>query len=64
MRWPRWDAGGRSGRVLAGGERGPGMYGGMGNGQSGRARAVASGVYFDRLEVGDWSRTRKMLLIR
>jgi hypothetical protein len=34
------------------------------NGRSDTGAALGNGVYFYRLEAGDWSRTRKMLMVQ
>jgi hypothetical protein len=59
-----YDIQGRVVRLLASGRRAPGAYEIMWDGRNALGQAVGSGVYLYRLEVDDWQRTRKMLLIR
>ena len=42
----------------------PGRYKAVWNGRDDRGREVSSGVYFYRLEVGDYSSTKKMLMLK
>jgi hypothetical protein len=59
-----YDAAGRLVRVLAEGARPAGRYSELWNGRDARGGAVASGIYFYRLEAGPFTKTRKMVLLR
>jgi flagellar hook assembly protein FlgD len=51
-------------RTLVDGERPAGIHEATWDGRDEKGREVASGVYFYRLEAGDYARTRKMLLVK
>jgi hypothetical protein len=51
-------------KVLFSGHREPGRYEAGWNGESGTGVRVASGIYFCKLKVGDYSKTRKLLLLK
>jgi hypothetical protein len=55
---------GRLVRVLVDGVRPAGRYVELWDGRDADGRAVASGVYFYRLDAGAYSRTLKMVLAR
>jgi hypothetical protein len=59
-----YDATGRLVRILADGYREAGHHETTWDGLDGSGRPVASGVYFCRLAVGDFSEERKMILLR
>jgi hypothetical protein len=59
-----YDAAGRLVRVLAEGDRPAGRYAELWDGRDASGRAVASGVYFYRLDAGAFTQTRKMILLR
>lgn len=59
-----YDVQGRRVAILAEGQYGAGDFATIWNGINAEGRAVASGVYFARLEMGDLSITRRMVLIR
>ena len=59
-----YDASGRRVRVMTDGERSAGRHEEVWDGCDGSGRAVASGVYFYRLEAGALAWTRKMVLLR
>jgi len=59
-----YDAAGRLVRVLAEGGRPAGRYAELWDGCDASGRAVASGVYFYRLDAGAFTQTRKMILLR
>jgi predicted lipoprotein with Yx(FWY)xxD motif len=59
-----YDAAGRLVRVLAEGARPAGNYAELWDGRDSGGRAVASGIYFYRLQAGAFSETRKMTLLR
>ena len=59
-----FDAAGRLVRVLLDGHRGAGPQSVTWDGRGTDGRAVASGVYFYRLEAGAFIETRKMVLLR
>ncbi|MDH3199011.1 MAG: T9SS type A sorting domain-containing protein, partial [Candidatus Krumholzibacteria bacterium] len=59
-----YDAAGRMVRELVAGVRGPGRYEETWDGRDYRGSRVASGVYFYRLEAGDFTSTRKMALLK
>jgi len=59
-----YDAAGRLVRVLAEGDRPAGRYAELWDGCDASGRAVASGVYFYRLDAGAFTQTRKMILLR
>jgi hypothetical protein len=58
-----YDVTGRSVASLANHPHTPGIYHFNWNGRDAVGRRVASGVYFYRLEIGDWSITRKLLKV-
>ncbi len=59
-----YDAAGRLVRVLAEGERPAGTFAETWDGRDSGGGAVASGVYFYRLDAGEFTRTLKMVLLR
>jgi len=59
-----YDATGRLVRVLVEGARSAGTYATIWDGRDSRGVAVASGVYFCRLDAGAFTETRKMALLR
>jgi hypothetical protein len=59
-----YDAAGRLVRVLVAGNRPAGNYSELWDGRDNGGRAVASGIYFYRLDAGSFSQTRKMALLR
>lgn len=59
-----YDVRGRNVTVIAEGHHGAGEFVATWNGTDEAGGAVASGVYFARLETGDLSATRRMVLIR
>jgi hypothetical protein len=59
-----YDAAGRLVRVLVSGSRPAGTYSELWDGRDSSGRAVASGIYFYRLDAGSFSQTRKMALLR
>jgi len=59
-----YDAAGRLVRVLVGGYRAAGQYMEIWDGNDTGGRAVASGMYFYRLDAGPFTQTRKMILLR
>ncbi len=59
-----YDLRGRKVRILIDGELRPGRYTIHWDGRDDRGRPVGSGIYLYRLESGDFTSTRKMLLIR
>jgi YVTN family beta-propeller protein len=59
-----YDVAGREVATLVDEEKTPGSYTVVWQGQDGRGRTVASGVYFYRLVAGDFEMTRKMLLLK
>jgi hypothetical protein len=59
-----YDAAGRLVRVLVEGARPAGNYTELWDGRDSGGRAVASGIYFYRLQAGAFSETRKMALLR
>lgn len=59
-----FNAGGSLVRTLADGWREPGVYNEVWDGRDSASRALPSGVYFYRLEAGDFVATRKMVLLR
>jgi len=59
-----YDAAGRLVRVLAEGARPAGNYSELWDGRDSGGRAVASGIYFYRLQAGSFTETRKMALLR
>jgi hypothetical protein len=59
-----YDAAGRRVRTLVDGVRTPGAYRATWNGRDEHGRAVASGVYFVRLEASGVTETRKIVLLK
>jgi hypothetical protein len=59
-----YDAAGRLVRVLAEEARPAGNYAELWDGRDARGAAVASGIYFYRLQAGAFTETRKMALLR
>lgn len=59
-----FDASGRLVRVLVDGQRATGPHEAYWDGTDGAGRAVASGVYFYRLDAGAFGRTERMTLVR
>lgn len=59
-----YDLRGHKVRTLIEGERRPGRYTVHWDGRDDRGRAVGSGVYLYRLEAGDYSETRKMVVLK
>jgi predicted outer membrane repeat protein len=59
-----YDVGGRLVRTLIDREDAAGTYHLVWGGRSPDGRAVASGVYFCRVSIGNWSETRKMVIVR
>jgi hypothetical protein len=59
-----YDVGGRLVRVLIDGTQAPGAKRILWNGRNDRGEAVATGVYFYRLNAPEFEQTRKMLLLR
>lgn len=55
---------GRKVATLAEGPHEPGVYRVTWNGLEDRSAQAASGVYFYRLQIGEWSSTRKLLKLR
>jgi hypothetical protein len=59
-----YDASGRLVRALIDEDRPAGHYGELWDGRNARGVAVASGIYFYRLDAGAFGETRKMVIIR
>ncbi|MGD1047742.1 MAG: FlgD immunoglobulin-like domain containing protein [Candidatus Krumholzibacteriaceae bacterium] len=59
-----YDATGRLVRVLVKGDLSAGRYAEPWDGKDNGGRAVASGIYFYRLDAGTFTQTRKMVLLR
>ena len=59
-----YDTRGRLVRTLVRGARSAGQHAARWDGRSEEGLEVASGVYFYRLVVGDWSKTRSMVLLK
>jgi hypothetical protein len=59
-----YDAAGRVVRVLAEDARLAGTYAELWDGKDNGGRAVASGIYFYRLDAGTFTQTRKMVLLK
>ena len=59
-----YDTAGRLVRVLVEGARPAGNYSELWDGRDARGAAVASGIYFYRLQAGAFTETRKMALLR
>ena len=59
-----FDVAGRLIRVLADGQFGPGEYTRIWNGRSDSGSQVASGVYFYRMDAGEFVQTKKMVLLK
>lgn len=59
-----YDVRGRLVRTLVADRRAPGRYEAAWDGRNDGGRRVSSGIYFYRLAAGDFTRTRKMVLLR
>lgn len=59
-----FDVAGRRVRTLVDEVRSPGRHQVSWDGRDGARRLVSNGVYFYRLQVGDWTDTRKMLRLK
>jgi hypothetical protein len=59
-----YDASGRLVRTLVEGARPAGHYSELWDGRNSNGKAVASGIYFYRLDTGSFSETRKMVIMR
>jgi hypothetical protein len=59
-----YDAAGRLVRVLVAGSRPAGTYSELWDGRDSSGHAVASGIYFYRLNAGAFESTKKMILLR
>jgi hypothetical protein len=59
-----YDVGGRLVRTLVDGVMNAGSHGAAWDGRNGRGAAVASGIYFYKMETKDFSQTRKMVVLR
>jgi hypothetical protein len=59
-----YDVGGRLVRTLVDGEAEGGVHHLVWSGRDADGRAIASGVYFCRVSIGEWNETRKMVLVR
>jgi hypothetical protein len=59
-----YDVAGRMVRQLENGSVPPGIYTAVWDGTNENGAAVSSGIYFYRLQAGDFSHTRKMLLLK
>ncbi|HXV14257.1 MAG TPA: T9SS type A sorting domain-containing protein, partial [Candidatus Krumholzibacteria bacterium] len=59
-----YDATGRKVRILVDETRDAGTHEAVWDGRDGRSKARASGVYFYRLTAGNYSETKKMLLLK
>jgi hypothetical protein len=59
-----YDAAGRLVRVVADGSRPAGHFAEVWDGRNMRGEAMASGVYFYRLDAGSFTQTKKMILLR
>jgi hypothetical protein len=59
-----YDVSGRLVKTVASGFRGPGRHQATWNGTDNRGRAVASGVYFIRLDAPGWSERKRVTLMR
>jgi flagellar hook assembly protein FlgD len=59
-----YDAAGRLVRTLVDGARPAGRYSELWDGLDSRGGAVASGIYFYRLDAGAFTQTKKMVLLR
>jgi hypothetical protein len=59
-----FDTGGRRVRILVDEDQSPGFRSVNWDGRNDTGDTVASGVYFCRIQAGDFSATRKMVLIR
>jgi len=59
-----YDVAGHLVRTLVDAQRSPGTYEARWDGRDERGRGVASGVYFYRLRAGDFSQTRRMVLLK
>jgi hypothetical protein len=59
-----YDLRGRKVRTLVDGEKGAGEHRAIWEGRDDAGRDVASGVYFYRMEIGDYRAERKMVLLK
>jgi flagellar hook assembly protein FlgD len=59
-----YDVAGRLVRVLVDETRPAGTYEAVWNGKNEKGFTAASGIYFCRMEAGDYERTLKMVLLR
>ncbi len=59
-----YDVSGRLVRILVDEVRDAGSYEAVWDGTNGEGRSTASGIYFCRMEAGDYGRTLKMVLLR
>jgi flagellar hook assembly protein FlgD len=59
-----YEVGGRLVRTLVDGMMNAGSHGAAWDGRNGRGAAVASGIYFYKMETKDFSQTRKMVVLR
>lgn len=59
-----FDVSGKLMRTLIDGDRGPGVHAMEWDGRDSRGAAVASGIYFYRLQAGSYDETKRMVLLR
>ncbi len=59
-----YDVSGRLIKTLVDRRMGPGRYEAVWNGTNNSGAPIASGVYFYRLKVGNYTKTKKMVLLR
>ncbi|MBN2565777.1 MAG: T9SS type A sorting domain-containing protein, partial [Candidatus Eisenbacteria bacterium] len=59
-----YDIRGRLIATLVDSHQASGVYDALWNGRDQAGRPVASGVYFARVSIGDWSETRKIAYVR
>jgi flagellar hook assembly protein FlgD len=59
-----YDVRGHLVRALVDGDRAPGAYRIVWNGRDDLGRPAASGVYFYRIEAGEFRETKRMVLIK